>query len=224
MIKMIAFDLDGTLFDPRQCFEAAFPEISKLLEKDNGIKAELSIKKMREVLEEHGADYKKLFDDAFAALGMQDQKIVAQAVKIFHSAPVEKLRLYPDTMPAISALSKLYSIAIVTEGSSKKQKAKIIHFGLDKIASFIIYAQDLGYSKPNPKIYKELIKMSGLKANEILVVGDNPFLDFPGAKITGMRTCRIIRGEYSFMPFVKGRDSEYAINDLKELIDLAKKL
>lgn len=51
-----------------------------------------------------------------------------------------------------------------------------------------IYSSEVGYRKPNPKIFQLALQQSGLQAREVLFVGDSPKADILGAHRTGMTT------------------------------------
>ena len=77
---------------------------------------------------------------------------------------------------------------IITHGWTTKQAEKIVRLGLvphlDPGAVFI--SDQLGISKPNPKIYSIALRDLGLKASEAMYVGDNPTHDVTPPKSIGM--------------------------------------
>ena len=61
--------------------------------------------------------------------------------------------------------------------------------GLDKLAPFIIVSEAAGYKKPDPRIFRDALELTGISSPEqILFVGDNPHADIEGAKRFGMKT------------------------------------
>ena len=57
----------------------------------------------------------------------------------------------------------------------------------------------------------------------MLVVGDDPFMDFPGASALGIKTIRILRGEYATFKS-KGFDADIRIKSLYKLESILDKL
>jgi putative hydrolase of the HAD superfamily len=221
MVKLLAFDLDGTLFDSQLYFNVAFEYIAKWLEADFNIEKKKSIKIMKEVLQKRGSSYKMLFNESLSILNIESKDSVRKAVKLFHEAPLEGVELYPDSK-ILKVLSEKYDIAIVTLGSKKKQERKIEWFNINELTKYIIYSQDIGYHKPDPKLYFYLEKKTGISANEILVIGDNPIMDFPGAKVAGMKTCRLVRGEFKNLQLKEMNLIDFEINSLEELLEILK--
>ena len=82
---------------------------------------------------------------------------------------------------------------IVTNGSPT-QHAKCRAAGLDTLAPFIIVSEEAGYAKPDPRIFRDALKATGLTASEeVMFVGDNPVADIDGAKRFGMKAAWLRR-------------------------------
>ena len=83
---------------------------------------------------------------------------------------------------------------IVTNGS-RYQHRKCRAAGLDKLAPFIIVSEEAGYAKPDPRIFRDALKVTGLESpDQIMFIGDNPLNDIDGAKRFGMKAAWIRRG------------------------------
>ena len=83
---------------------------------------------------------------------------------------------------------------IVTNGS-RNQRRKCRAAGLEQLAPFIIVFEEAGYAKPDPRIFLDALKASGLTSPEqIMFIGDNPPADIDGAKRFGMKTAWVRRG------------------------------
>lgn len=83
---------------------------------------------------------------------------------------------------------------IVTNGS-RNQHGKCRAAGLSQLAPFIIVSEEAGYAKPDPRIFRDALKATGLTSPEqITFIGDNPTADIDGAKRFGMKAAWIRRG------------------------------
>ena len=73
------------------------------------------------------------------------------------------------------------------------------HLGVAKYLSFQLYSDEMGYSKPNIKVYEQLFseanKLKLLAKTDILHVGDNPIADLGGAKNFGIQGRLLLPGE-----------------------------
>ena len=83
---------------------------------------------------------------------------------------------------------------IVTNGRHH-QHSKCRAAGLDRLAPFVIVSQDVGYKKPDARIFRDALEATGLTTpSQVMFVGDNPVADIDGAKRFGMQTAWIRRG------------------------------
>lgn len=61
----------------------------------------------------------------------------------------------------------------------------ITHYGLNEYFKFQIYSDEVGYSKPNPKIFQlvhdEINCFKNVQKNEVIHIGDNQTADYNGA-------------------------------------------
>ena len=90
---------------------------------------------------------------------------------------------------------------------------------LDPDAIFI--SDQIGISKPNPKLYQTALRALDLTANEVMYVGDSPGHDVAPAKALGMvsvfssRASRYDIGETDIQP-------DHAVADFTELREILK--
>ncbi len=84
---------------------------------------------------------------------------------------------------------------IVTNGPSQMQRHKCRALSLDQIAPFIIVSEEVGYAKPDLRIFRDALDATGLgRPERVMFVGDNPRTDIDGAKRFGMKTAWVRRG------------------------------
>lgn len=84
---------------------------------------------------------------------------------------------------------------IVTNGNTTGQHVACRAAGLDQLAPFIIVSEAAGYKKPDPRIFRDALELTGLASPEqVMFVGDNPRADIDGAKRFGMKTAWVRRG------------------------------
>lgn len=83
---------------------------------------------------------------------------------------------------------------IVTNGSSN-QHSMCRAAGLTQLAPFVIVSEEVGYAKPDPRIFRDALNAMGLSNPErVMFVGDNPVADIDGAKRFGMKAAWVRRG------------------------------
>ena len=108
---------------------------------------------------------------------------------------------------------------IVTNGTTATQHITCEAAGIDKLAPFIIVSEAAGYKKPDPRIFRDALNMTGLTSpGQVLFVGDNPRADIDGAKRFGMQTAWVRRG-LQFPDDLQPPD--YVIDHVSELSNMA---
>lgn len=118
------------------------------------------------------------------------------------SSPEELWHDYQNTMPnfvtrnhavcrLVSRLAERYSIAIVSNGSSRNQRRKWLQSGLHRVCSAVVISGEVGFEKPHPAIFQAALDALKCKASDALFVGDDPEKDIGGAAKMGMETCWI---------------------------------
>lgn len=107
---------------------------------------------------------------------------------------------------------------IVTNGNTTGQHVACRAAGLDQLAPFIIVSETAGYKKPDPRIFRDALKLTGISSpGHVLFVGDNPRADIDGAKRFGMQTAWVRRGR-QFPDDL--RPPDYVVDHVAELRDI----
>ena len=106
---------------------------------------------------------------------------------------------------------------LVTNGSSS-QHSKLRAAGLAQLAPFVIVSEEVGYAKPDPRIFRDAMDAMGLTNPErVMFVGDNPAADIDGAKQFGMKATWMRRGR----EYPAGLLSpDYVVDDVVEVGDV----
>ncbi|MBU4315646.1 MAG: HAD family hydrolase [Proteobacteria bacterium] len=77
-------------------------------------------------------------------------------------------------------------LAMMTNGHSSKQRAKINRFGLEKYFSAILVEGEMGFGKPDPAVYHRGLQALALSPEEVWAVGDNLEWDVAGPQKLGI--------------------------------------
>ena len=93
--------------------------------------------------------------------------------------------------------------------------------GLDKYFDYIITGDDVGKNKPAVENWNQLLKISGFKSQQCIMVGDHPDIDLITAKKLGFIT---VWTKQSINTDLHEKYVDYEIHDIKEIIDVVKKL
>ena len=96
-------------------------------------------------------------------------------------------RLRQDCADVLSDLRKDYKLGIVTNGSADSQMAKVKALGLDQMVDCVVTEGDLGFGKPDPRVFVYAADRLCLPCDEICFVGDTFSTDIYGALKAGMK-------------------------------------
>lgn len=196
-MKAIFFDLDDTLYDATIYFSSAFKEIAAFLARKFSIPEGVILDTLWTIFRKKGSLYTRLFDDALISLGLYpDDILLKEIVEVFHEADTKPLLLYEDVREVLQRLFGRYKLGIITNGNAKMQRRKVRSLELEQLMSIIVYTEEIGAPKPASDVYQYATHALGLRAYESVYVGDNPYVDFVGAKRIGMYTIRVLRGEF----------------------------
>jgi len=216
VVKAVLFDLDNTLYDTQQYFLGAFGDISKYISVKHNIPEQKIYEALVGLWREKTSMYPYLFNDLLNLFHL-DQTSLEDIVRIFNGHAGE-MELYPDVIPTLQALrERNYKLGIITDGNVKRQKRKIKLLKLEPLFDVIVYAREVE-SKPSSSPFLAALKKLGIKAPDTFYIGDNPLLDFKGAKEAGTRTIRVLRGEFTKVP--QNEDIDFETKNLSELLEI----
>ena len=117
--------------------------------------------------------------------------IVTAGVVAYHDTKFREIALYPDVTPLLEDLSRQgILLGIVTHGWAVKQAEKLVRLGLMRYFEprTLFISDQIGISKPNPKLYALALRNLGLQPEEAMYVGDNLAHDIAPPQTLGMHT------------------------------------
>jgi putative hydrolase of the HAD superfamily len=91
--------------------------------------------------------------------------------------------LYEEALEVLEQLAGSYTLGALTNGNADIYKTDAAEY-----FDFAFLAEDIGASKPHPDMFHAALQQSGVAAEQIIHVGDNPEHDIRGARDVGMRT------------------------------------
>lgn len=194
-IKLIAFDLDNTLYDEIQYFQHAFDIISSSLQTELGLNSKKIKNDLLLILKNHGKHYHSLFDDFISNYNLDHDHYLPYLLKLYCEVD-KKLLPYPGVKDLLLELNQKYEIAIITSGMYDGQKNKIRLLEFENIFKTIIFGSKLSEDKPSIVPFEYLLKITKTIPEQVVYIGDNPLTDFRGANQLGILTIRTNNPEF----------------------------
>jgi putative hydrolase of the HAD superfamily len=107
-------------------------------------------------------------------VGRNDNALADRIADAFTEMRRNEYRLYPDAHATVDALRAAgVKLALVTNGASDMQRAKIERFDLAHRFHHIQIEGEFGQGKPEPAVYRHALERLGCAACDAWMVGDN---------------------------------------------------
>lgn len=226
-INIISFDAAGTLFHP-------FPSVGfhyAAIARQFGLPADAEVLEARfrnvfhargglASLENRSSEaaerqwWKETVAMVFNDLGtLKDSAAFFEALYV-RFASKEAWRVYPDVHPVLRQLhQKGFRLCVLSNWDSRLLTL-LASLGLNSFFTAVVFSSRAGAAKPNRHIFNELVKMSAVRPQEILHVGDHFLCDVEGALAAGFSAVYLDR---------KGQDEPWSgqtITSLDRLVEL----
>jgi len=202
-LDAVFFDIDDTLFST-----TVFADKARRAAVDAMIRAGLSadradaMRELDEVIAEFSSNYSGHFDKVLDRLGPESVDghnravIVAAGVVAYHETKWRELKVYDDVYEVLQWLAGTGIVrGIISAGITIKQAEKVVRLEILEFLtpSAIFFTDQVGFSKPNPKLYRRVLQRLKLQPSRCLYVGDNPTHDIDPCNQEGWATVRIRR-------------------------------
>ncbi len=193
-IKVLSFDGDMTLWDFNSVMRHALAHALAALQDRYPCPATkaLTIDKMIDIrnitalaLEGRTVNLEDIRFQAFRrtlhAIGVDNDMFAQKLNALYLKHRFEDIQLYRDVTPALSVLSRHYTLGLLSNGNSYPERC-----GLAGVFAFTIFAQDVGVAKPDKRIFLEACRQTACPTEVILHIGDSLETDVYGAQQVGM--------------------------------------
>jgi putative hydrolase of the HAD superfamily len=219
MIKAVLFDLDNTLIDfmrmKRAATEAA---VDAMLGAGVHLNKEQATRLIYELYDEYGIEHQQIFQEFLIRTQQKvDYKILAAGVVAYRKARTVLAEPYPGVMPTLLNLKqKGLKLAIVSDAPILQAWTRLTEMKIQDFFDAVVTFDDTGERKPSAGPFKKAIEKLGVKAEEVLHVGDWPERDIAGAKALGIRTAFAKYG--AVKPMTVKADHE--LNKIEDLLTI----
>jgi putative hydrolase of the HAD superfamily len=129
---------------------------------------------------------REVMDMVSAKLGL-DPAPARSIVDAFSVQREEAVHIFENARETLEHLNqKGVKLAMMTNGQSRKQRAKISRFGLEPYFNTILVEGEMGFGKPDPAVYHRALAALALEPEEVWAVGDNLEWDVSGPQKLGI--------------------------------------
>ena len=162
----------------------------------------------------HGS---KLASSPFASSPHRLSQLAEQLSEDFLNMTTARFSLLEGAEELVRYLAAKYPLTVVTNGFVEVQYEKFDKSGLRDCFAHIVLSEEVGCQKPNPRIFEEALRMNGLQAEDVVMIGDSWNSDIQGAINAGIDQIWIRKSKD---PLPEGQSATYLVQSLSEVMEI----
>lgn len=143
--------------------------------------------------------------------------LAEQLSEDFLNMTTARFSLLEGAEELVRYLAKKYPLTVVTNGFVEVQYEKFDKSGLRDCFAHIVLSEEVGCQKPNPRIFEEALRMNGLQAEDVVMIGDSWNSDIQGAINAGIDQIWIRKSKD---PLPEGQRATYLVQSLSEVMEI----
>lgn len=163
---------------------------------------------------QHGS---KLALSPFASSPHRLSQLAEQLSEDFLNLTTAHFSLLEGAEELVRYLARKYPLTVVTNGFVEVQYEKFDKSGLRDCFAHIVLSEEVGCQKPNPRIFEEALRMNGLAAEDVVMIGDSWSSDIQGAINAGIDQIWIRKSKD---PLPEGQSATYLVQSLSEVMEI----
>lgn len=139
--------------------------------------------------------------------------------ELYRGISLNRLELYPEVREVLDELRPNYRLAALSDAQSPWAVPEMRQVGIADYFFPIVVSGDLGYRKPDPRIFALTLRRMHLPPEEVVFVGNDMYRDIHGARQAGMRTVFFATGQgQQRMDGVEAHYNIYRFGELRNAI------
>ena len=213
---ILVFDLDDTLYEEESFVISGLQAVSVYISNLKSLEQKTEFKKLYKLFQEQGRG--NTFNYYLEDNGIFSVKLLNKLVAVYRSH-IPSIMMREEDREIIEALSKEYSMYLVTDGNRNVQnnKIEILDIGSYFKKVFITHRYGLHASKPSIYCFKKIIELEKIGWNDLVYVGDDPNKDFINLRTAGANTVRIRQGRFRRIKLSQDYEADFEIMKLTQL-------
>ncbi|PEA23292.1 2-haloalkanoic acid dehalogenase [Bacillus cereus] len=220
--KVMLFDLDDTLLDRDKAVDKLFLFVlEKCYEDVSDIVKNNMLQKFKEYdKREYGIRDKTIVLESLFNEFAPKYRLPHNYIQDFWNENFPKcFSIDQNTIHFLNHIKRHFKIGIITNGSTHRQKAKIINTNLNNYFDTIIISEEVGLSKPDKRIFELALNKLNVQPENTLFVGDDLEKDIAGCQNANIKGVwfnpQIIKNTAEIQPYAE-------INTLDSLLSYVK--
>lgn len=198
MIRVVSLDIDDTLYDFNTASRRGLEFVTRRIREEIGesaaaLDADTVIEDLVAMAERMEHPYARLVEfrrRAFALTlarfnshdgeGPKRAALLDELNEIYLRRRFENVSPYDGVREILQELGESYVVCAVSNGEQDLGR-----LGLEGLFAFVVLASDVGYQKPDPRIFEAAMRRTDCSPEEFAHVGDSEVSDVGGARAAG---------------------------------------
>lgn len=126
------------------------------------------------------------FSWPMSLMGVSDEDLSAKICEVFYKYFLPLTGVVPGAYELLEYLSKKYRLAILSNGTKSSQIVKMKNFRFEPYFEKVFLSDDIGFPKPDVRIYQYALNVLNVSPEEALMIGDDFDGDIVGAANAGI--------------------------------------
>lgn len=154
---------------------------------------------------------------ALLDLGIDDRSLADDIGDAYSERREAGMEPLPDAIDTVRWLRESgRRLALLTNGAGPAQRKKIVRFGLAELFDVILIEGELGFGKPDERVYHRALAALDVRPSDVWMVGDNLEWDVAAPQKLGMSGVWIdLRG--AGVPSERAVRPDYVVRSLSEI-------
>lgn len=206
--KAILFDLDDTLLNRDKAVDKIFITIlEKCYENVNYSAKNQMLQKFKEYDKRaYGySDKTKVLESLFDEFPPMYRLPSNYIQDFWNSNFPQCFSINQNTINIVNTINNQVEVGIITNGSTQRQKAKLINTNLNSCFDIIIISEEVGFSKPDKRIFELALNKLNVEPEAALFVGDDIVKDIGGCQNANIKGIwfnpHMIKNDTEIKPF-----------------------
>ncbi|WP_299676236.1 HAD family hydrolase [uncultured Dokdonia sp.] len=136
----------------------------------------------------NGKEKYKVFESLCLENDLEFTKKDADFIDSLYDIYSKEVHWIDGAKELLKDLKKKGYIIGVLSNTTELSHSVIKQLGLDELADFVVLSCDVGYLKPDPRIFQIMLDKIGIESQEAFMIGDKITTDILGAKTVNMDT------------------------------------
>ena len=210
MIKIISFDLDGTLVENTFADNVWLEGFPRLYAREKNIMIDEAREFLFKEYDKVGMDRKEWYDIDWWFKRFHIKEDWHDLLSDFRA----KIHAFPESKNVISNLSNRYKLIIVSNAKREFVDIQLSHTGLKPYFHSIFSSlSDFDSVKKFPEVYRKVCDILNVKVDEIIHIGDNKDFDFLSPSKIGIKSFYLDRGRTD-----EGEGVVHSLSDFEKII------